>query len=164
MQDSAPLSTPSSLCPTRRSWTLHIVVGSYVSSLCPVRRLLAFRVVVGPYASSSDPPASYALSLDCAPHPHHGCLIPPSWSSPPFPHRPCRLCGRRFCRLCGRRFHRLRCRHFCPPCPATPLHSFPAHPPHSCPPPPLASRLLRAIPVFLPMASTFLVADSLALG
>jgi hypothetical protein len=162
--ESLQYCPPPHPCPTRRSWTLHIVIGSYVSSLCPILRLSAFRIVVGPYASSSDPPASYASSLDGAPILTTAASSHRVGSSPAFPHRPRHLCCHRFRRLRGRRFHRLRCRRFHPPFPTTSLHSFPAHPPHSCPAPLLASRLLHAILVFLPMASTFLVVDSLALG
>ena len=55
MQDSAPLSTHSSLCPTRRGCTLHAVVVSYASSLGHTRRRLVLCVVVGSYTLLSGP-------------------------------------------------------------------------------------------------------------
>jgi len=50
MQDSAPMSSSSSLCPTRRNWTLYVVAASYALSSGLTSRHRALRSLVGaPY-------------------------------------------------------------------------------------------------------------------
>jgi hypothetical protein len=67
MQGSAPLSSSSSQCPTHCSWTLYIVIVSYVSpSLC---------AVIGPYASSLCP-MYHCQILDAIVRPYASSLCP----------------------------------------------------------------------------------------
>jgi hypothetical protein len=82
MQGSAPLSTPSFLCPMYHCWVICIIVGSYTLLLGLTLRYWAVCIVVGPYTSLLGLTLRHwalrriVRPSSCLSHPPPACLAP----------------------------------------------------------------------------------------